>query len=93
MKILTDTVNCIGDITPSDGKILKTPNNTSVLSGVISRQQRTISSRQSLSKRHRHGGSFALKHTSTSQQILRVLLLRKSKSITRIRDFQPEEVV
>jgi hypothetical protein len=93
MKILTNMVNCIGDIRPSDGKVLKTPNNTSVLSGIISRQQRTISSRQGLSRGHRRGGSFALKHTGTPQQILRVLLLRESKSITRIRDLQSKKVV
>jgi hypothetical protein len=37
MKVLADTVNGIGDIKPSGGEILKTPNNTPVLSGIISR--------------------------------------------------------
>jgi hypothetical protein len=37
MKVLADTVNGIGDIRPSDGEIMKNPNNTLVLSGIISR--------------------------------------------------------
>jgi hypothetical protein len=93
MEILADTVNCIRNIRAGDGKILKSTNKTSVVSSTISRQKGPISIRNSLSGRHGSSSSLALQHARTAQEILRVLLLRQSKTILRISDLQAKKIV
>jgi hypothetical protein len=93
MNKLADMINNIGDIWPGNSEMLKSTNDTAILSGIIIREQHTIKCGKTIRGRHRCRGSLALEHTSTAKQIKRVFVLSENQAIIRMSDLQTKEIM
>jgi hypothetical protein len=72
-------LNCIGDIWPGEGEVLKSPSKTAVLAGIGDRV--TISKELRVSI-HRSAACLAVIHTSPLQYLQHILALREKKTVT-----------
>jgi hypothetical protein len=80
MQELTDFVDSKGDVWTGQCKILKTSNNTAVMSGIIRRKKNTIMSRELINNSHRCKPRGTLKHVGTLKDIHGIFLLSKNQT-------------
>jgi hypothetical protein len=81
MHVQADLLNCISDIWPGEGEVLKSPSKTAVLAGIRDRGSISRELRVSI---HRSAARLAVTHTGSLQNLHHILALREKKTVTSV---------
>ena len=91
MHMEANLLNCVLKLRSSESEVLESTNNGPVEASI--RSGSTISSRELGLRVDRSGGRFAVKHSSTVEELMSVLPLMKKETIRTTHHLNTEEVV